>query len=247
MRKERIAGSVLILMIVFVISSCASLFTEKITNTDTPIKKEYTVKRKGGVRHGTYTEYIDDFKMTEVKYKNGKREGKCTYFNKNGIVIKGNYKNDQREGEWKYYRNGKLEVTDVYSKGDMLKEKRVKHIKTEEPESVGSSGEEDVVFTIVQEMPVFNGGDVLSYLRKTTTYPAFSRDLGIQGTVWIEFVVNKFGEVTDAKVVKSPDGANDLVKESLRSVNALPRFSPAFQGGVPVSVRFTVPMNFKIK
>lgn len=115
----------------------------------------------------------------------------------------------------------------------------------EPPAAVEPAVEE--VYTVVQEMPEFSGGDVLGYLRKTAVYPPYERDLGIQGTVWVEFVVNKEGKVDKAKVVKSPPNAPGLEKEALRAVNALPSFKPGRQAGRPVPVRFTVPIKFSIK
>lgn len=117
------------------------------------------------------------------------------------------------------------------------------------PEDPGNGvvEQQEEIFTVVQEMPEFPGGDVMSYIRKNTVYPAFEKDAGIQGTVYVEFVVNKEGEVTDAKVVRGVSNGSGLDKEALRVIKGLPKWKPGKQAGRAVPVRFTLPIKFTIK
>ena len=106
--------------------------------------------------------------------------------------------------------------------------------------------EEDEVFQVVEEQPVFPGGmeALMNYLRKDMKYPKEAQDKGIQGRVIVQFVVNKDGGICDAKVVKAVDPLLDA--EALRAVNAMPKWIPGKQKGEPVRVRFTLPLSFHL-
>jgi periplasmic protein TonB len=104
-----------------------------------------------------------------------------------------------------------------------------------------------VIFTIVQEMPQFPGGDqeLLKFIAGHIIYPEDARDVNLQGRVVIQFVVNKDGSVDRAHVLKGIDPALD--NEAVRVVNSLPRFKPGRQNGVPVPVWFSVPILFRLE
>ncbi len=102
------------------------------------------------------------------------------------------------------------------------------------------------VFTIVEEMPEFPGGisALKAYVANTIEYPATALENGIQGKVYVNFIVAKDGSVTDANVEISVDPS--LNKEALRIVNNMPKWKPGSQAGEPVSVSYTVPINFTL-
>ena len=114
--------------------------------------------------------------------------------------------------------------------------------------------EEATVFTIVEDMPIFmphkyktkDEADVglRNHINKNTKFPEIARENGIQGRVYVSFVVSSKGKVTDVKVVRGIDPALD--KEALRVIKALPDFSPGKQRGKAVKVSYTVPINFKL-
>ncbi len=108
-----------------------------------------------------------------------------------------------------------------------------------------SKGEGDVFF-VVEEMPEFPGGDsaLKEYIAATVKYPEIAKKNGIQGKVYITFVVDVDGSVIDAKIARGVDPSLD--KESLRVVNSLPKWSPGKQKGKSVKVQFTVPINFAL-
>ena len=108
---------------------------------------------------------------------------------------------------------------------------------------------EEVTYDLaaVQEQPDFPGGmaKMYEYLQKTTKYPDMEFDAGIQGKVYIEFVVDKDGSVEDVKVRRGVSPGLD--KEALRAVKSMPKWSPGKMNGKAVKCRFTIPVDFKLK
>lgn len=112
----------------------------------------------------------------------------------------------------------------------------------------GGGGEgEAKVFTYVEQMPVFPGGEAAlhKYISDHLKYPAVSLEEGVQGTVMLRFVVNENGSVGDVQILKGLDTYCD--KEAKRVVQSLPRFTPGRQQGKPVKVWFQFPIRFEIQ
>jgi len=107
--------------------------------------------------------------------------------------------------------------------------------------------EESEPFVVVQEMPMFPGGEtaLLNYLGENTKYPESAKTNGIQGKVIIRFAIDSEGNVTRESVLKGVDP--DLDAEALRVVKTLPGFRPGRQDGKPVPVWYMVPINFTLK
>jgi protein TonB len=107
--------------------------------------------------------------------------------------------------------------------------------------------EDAPVFFIVEEMPEFPGGQLAlrTFIAQSIKYPVIAQENGIQGKVFINFVVEKDGTVTKATVFRGVDPSLD--KEALRVVNSLPKWKPGKQGGKPVRVSYTVPINFQLQ
>lgn len=107
--------------------------------------------------------------------------------------------------------------------------------------------EEDEIFMIVEEMPNYPGGEgmLLSDLANRTEYPRIAMDMGITGTVYVSYVVDRKGNVVDVKVARGVDPFLD--KEAVRVVKTLKGYKPGKQRGRPVSVQFTVPIRFVLK
>ncbi|MEA1873989.1 MAG: TonB family protein [Bacteroidota bacterium] len=105
---------------------------------------------------------------------------------------------------------------------------------------------EPIPFHSVEDKPVFPGGDaaLLKYLAENTNYPEIAKENGIQGKVFIQFVIDKNGNVTSVTVARGVDPYLD--KEAKRVVGKLPRWSPGKQRGIPVPVTYIVPINFKL-
>lgn len=109
----------------------------------------------------------------------------------------------------------------------------------------GEFSDDDEVFVIAEHMPVFPHGDVTKWLAKNTKYPPIAEQNGIQGKVFVKFVVEKDGSVTNVEVVRSVDPSLD--KEALRVVSAMPKWTPGRQRDKAVRVSFTVPINFYLQ
>lgn len=103
------------------------------------------------------------------------------------------------------------------------------------------------VFDVVEVPPVFVGGEkaMFEYLSKNIRYPVEAQKQKIQGRVVVQFVVNDEGKVTNAKIVYSIDTYLDA--EALRIINAMPDWTPGKQGGKNVSVRYVLPIQFKLQ
>ena len=107
--------------------------------------------------------------------------------------------------------------------------------------------EETTVFIAPEEMPLFPGGNaaLLNFLSQNVKYPVIAAENGITGKVTINFVVNKDGSISDAKILRGVDQALD--KEALRVVYSMPKWKPGKQSGKPVRVSYSVPINFLLQ
>jgi periplasmic protein TonB len=102
-------------------------------------------------------------------------------------------------------------------------------------------------FVVVEEMPMFPGGDaeLLKYIGEHTNYPEVAKENNIQGKVIVRFCVTAKGTVSQISVLKGVDP--ELDKEAMRVVSTLPPFKPGKQGGKPVPVWYMVPIAFTLK
>lgn len=107
--------------------------------------------------------------------------------------------------------------------------------------------EEDKVFEMVEQSPQFPGGqtELLKYIAEHMKYPTIAQENGTQGRVICQFVVGKDGQVRDVTVVRSLDPYCD--KEAIRVIKTMPRWIPGKQNGKAVSVKYTVPIVFKLQ
>ena len=116
----------------------------------------------------------------------------------------------------------------------------------EDQYSTGTGDEEfdeTIPFLNPELMPKFNG-DLNKWLRKNLNYPERARESGVQGKIFIEFIVEKDGSITAAKVLRSVHP--DLDREALRVVNSMPKWKPGMQRDKTVRVKFTIPITFRI-
>jgi TonB family protein len=102
------------------------------------------------------------------------------------------------------------------------------------------------IFTVVEDMPSFPGGDDarIKMLVDNIKYPQFAKEKGIQGTVYVTFVINTDGNVSDVKVLRGIGGGCD--EEAVRVVNLMPKWKPGYQDGKPVRVQFNMPIRFTL-
>ncbi len=120
---------------------------------------------------------------------------------------------------------------------------------TESDEDIAIEIEEeadDEFFMVVENMPEFPGGDLglMNYIRKNVKYPPIAKEYNITGKVYVSFIVDKTGSVTNVKIVRGVD--KNLDAEALRVVKSLPKYKPGKQRGKAVRVMFTIPINFTL-
>ncbi|MCZ4693810.1 M56 family peptidase [Ancylomarina euxinus] len=107
--------------------------------------------------------------------------------------------------------------------------------------------DEETVFTVVEDMPQFPGGEkaLQTWINQNVKYPELAQKNGIEGRVYIGFVVNKVGGVDRVKVLRASSPSLDA--EALRVVSAMPKWTPGQQKGETVNVSFTIPINFALR
>ncbi len=125
---------------------------------------------------------------------------------------------------------------------EVTEETVIEEVIEEEPEEE----EVDQVFLIVEEQPTPEGGmqAFYDYLGKKIRYPEQARRMGVEGRVFVEFVVGKDGGLTDVKVVKGIGAGCD--EEAVRVVKGAPKWKPGKQRGRSVRVKMTVPVYFRL-
>lgn len=106
---------------------------------------------------------------------------------------------------------------------------------------------DNVIFEVVEHMPEFASGGMaglMEYLSKNIRYPADAHAKGVQGRVTVQFVVEKDGSITEAKVLRGVDPSLD--KEAVRVTGTMPNWRPGMQKGKAVRVKYTVPIMFRL-
>ena len=108
--------------------------------------------------------------------------------------------------------------------------------------------EEQQVFVVVENMPEFKGGGINAfrkYVQENISYPTVAAENGIEGTVFVRFVVDTDGSVSNVSVMRGVDPA--LNEEAMRVIRGGPKWEPGEQRGEKVRVQFTIPIVFKLQ
>ena len=107
--------------------------------------------------------------------------------------------------------------------------------------------EEDPIFEVVENMPEFAGGmgGLMQYLSKNIKYPVEAQKAGIQGRVIMQVIIDKNGNVTNPKVTQPVDPLLDT--EAIRVTASMPKWKPGTQRGMPVNVKYTFPIVFRLQ
>ena len=105
---------------------------------------------------------------------------------------------------------------------------------------------DEPVFEVVEQMPEFPGGykEMMKYIEQNMRYPEEAKKAGTQGRVVVQFLVNKNGAISDVSVLHSVDRLLDA--EAVRLVRSMPKWKPGMQKGKAVTVKYTVPLSFKL-
>jgi protein TonB len=105
---------------------------------------------------------------------------------------------------------------------------------------------DSTTFTIVEKIPIFPGGEseMYKFLGEHMSYPEKARDKNVQGRVYVSFIVEKDGSISSIKVLRGIGSGCD--KEAIRVVKSMPKWTPGYQKGKAVRVRYNLPILFKL-
>ena len=127
------------------------------------------------------------------------------------------------------------------------REELIVTMQDQESEVIEVIEEDEVeeIFEFVEQQPEFPGGaaEMYNYLGKEVKYPEMAREAGIQGKVYVKFVVKKDGSIGEVKVVRGVHKTLD--REAIRAIKSMPKWTAGEQRGKKVSVWFTLPVNFR--
>ena len=133
-----------------------------------------------------------------------------------------------------------LEIQDVEDQSENTEIQDITDLGDYDGEDTG----EAEVFVVVENMPEFPEGNVQRWISKHVKYPQLAQENGIQGKVFIQFVIEKDGSISDVKVLRGVDSSLD--QEAVRVVKSMPKWKPGMQRKKPVRVSYTLPINFQL-
>lgn len=110
-------------------------------------------------------------------------------------------------------------------------------------QSTKTTGANDSVYTFVQDKPEFPG-DIMIWLSNNIKYPSDAKEKNEQGTVYVSFIIEKDGSLSNIKVTRSVSASLD--KEAIRAVSNMPRWTAAKLNGKPVRVSYLIPIRFNL-
>jgi len=139
-----------------------------------------------------------------------------------------------------------IEEIEVNLDIEMTEDTRIEEVVVSEGMEPMPEEKTDEIFTIVEQQPSPVGGikAFYDYVGKNMKYPGQARRMGIEGRVFVEFIVEKDGSLTDLKVAKGIGGGCD--QEAIRVIASAPKWNPGKQRGNPVRVRMVMPIMFKL-
>lgn len=106
--------------------------------------------------------------------------------------------------------------------------------------------QEEEPFQLVEQEPEFPGGEsaMFQFIQKNVQYPMVAREQGIQGRVFVSFIVDKDGSISNVEIVKGVHASLD--QEAMRVVKKMPKWSPGKSNGKPVKVKMRLPITFTL-
>ena len=158
------------------------------------------------------------------------------------------------------------EVIEVVEDEEEVEETVIESTETDEEEIIEVGEVEieeeiediDVPFAVIEDVPIFPGCEKVKkserracfqermnrHIRKNFRYPEIAQEMGIQGRVYVNFVIGKDGAITNVRM-RGPD--KNLEKEAQRIISKLPQMTPGKQRGRPVRVPFSIPITFRLQ
>lgn len=213
---------------------------------DTQGNKQSIVNYVNNIKHGLYFDYKNN-QITSGTYKNSLKDQLWSVASTAGRSIEAvSYKDGKKHGKATYYHNnGKVKEVQTYQAGVLVNTRRFdlngkELIEEEVPD------EDFPVFSIVEQEPEFPGGSskMMRYIGHKVQYPQIAIENKIEGRVYIRFIVEKDGSISNVEAIKSPH--ESLEKEAIRVVSNMPKWIPAKQRGKNVRAQFTLPINFRL-
>ena len=131
-------------------------------------------------------------------------------------------------------------------------------VEVEDVEVEDDFDDVDVPFAVIEDVPIYPGCEKVAkserracfqdqinkHIRKNFRYPEIAQEMGIQGRVYVNFVIAKDGSITNVRM-RGPD--KNLEKEAARIISKLPSMTPGKQRGRPVRVPFSIPITFRLQ
>lgn len=183
----------------------------------------------------------------------GKKEGIWTEYDTLGVITATyTYEEDKKNGPYQIFKDAVLYESGKFLAGDVVNTKMV----TEGTESIVSSNE----FKLVEKMPEYPGcnpdmndkerttcaqNKMLQFIYTNIRYPAKARELGVEGTAIIRFVITKDGSIEDIEALRGI--CAPIEEECIRVVKMMPKWIPGEQEGKVVPVYFNLPVKFKLE
>ncbi len=196
---------------------------------------EKTLRFNGQPEYGTVVvNYWDS--TGQHKVKNGDGYYQSTYheiFEQGELLEQGKVKGGVRDSVWLGRLNDALAYRRVYRNGKLLENHEEEIMRK-------------LVYAGTDKYPQFPGGQsaMQRFLNARIRYPDISRKMNIEGNVQVGFVIDRTGRVVNPVILEQPN--NELGNEVIRVINLMPRWVPGTQDGAPVSVRFILPINFRL-
>ena len=121
------------------------------------------------------------------------------------------------------------------------------NIDKEQPAPPTPTPDENGIYTVVEVMPAFPGGmnECLKFISENVKYPAIAHEKGITGRVIVQCIIEKDGTVSNIKVARSVN--EELDKEAMRVIEAMPKWTPGKMKGEPVRCKYTLPITFNLQ
>jgi TonB family protein len=150
------------------------------------------------------------------------------------VITEGDIKNDKKNGEWRGLIGDTGRYVSIFRNGEL--KSGISYMK---------SGNQYIYKQVVLA-PVFDGGmrylDI--YITQNRIYPEFARKHHINGTVRVNFIVEKDGSITNVKVADNEEKIPSLDEEAIRLISSMPMWTPGKIYGIPMRIPYTVPVTF---
>ena len=206
---------------------------------------------KDDLRAGQWASYWINGKLQEVgSYTKDQPNGRWQFYTYNGALsYEGDYLNGKPTNQWQFYaEDGTIDTllnTEPYAK--LQDNEHTKMVDS----LLNKTANKDSIYRILlmppKGWPNFFGGEdaLLTYLSENIKYPEIARENGIEGTVYIEFIINRQGFAEKATVKRGIYAACN--EEAYRVINQMPRWIPGRVDGKLVKVKYTLPIKFKLQ